>query len=143
MDRPESKNKDIGLRLKQVRLSNHLSEEDFADQIGIEHVTYLSYEAGNREIPSSLIVKLLEHWKIDPAWLLIGFKRGTIAESAAAATAAYQAILEAAQRAGITLSPEVFSYAISAALPTVLRGESIDPSHADVLVKLATINSKK
>jgi hypothetical protein len=47
------------------------------------------------------------------------------------------------QRADVTLSPEVFAYAISAALPAVLRDESIEPSHADVLVKLATINSRK
>jgi hypothetical protein len=119
-----------------------MSEEEFADQLGA-HVTYLSYEGGNREMPSSLIVKLLEDWKIDPTWLLTGFRRGTIAESAAVATAAYQAILEAAQRAGYHLVARIFRLGISAALPAVLRDESIEPSHADVLVKLATINSRK
>ncbi len=66
MDRPESENEDIGVRLKQVRLLNHLSASEFAGQLGVTQATHRSYEAGSRDIPASLMVKLLDHWHVDP-----------------------------------------------------------------------------
>lgn len=143
MKRPKGPVESVGSRLRHVRTLKNMTRKDFADELGISQAAYVGYETNRREIPSSLLVKLLEHWAIDPVWLLTGKRRGTITERASAATAAYQAILEAAQRAGRTLPPEVFAYAISAALPIALRAGAIDATHADVLVKLATINKSK
>ncbi|WP_267553955.1 helix-turn-helix domain-containing protein [Rhizobium rhizogenes] len=133
----------IASRLQFVRLQRQQSQEDFAEQLGVTNATYLSYERGEREVTSSVIVKLMQRCAIDPAWFLTGRKRDTIADDTIAAAAAFQAILEAAQRASVTLTPEAFAYTISAAVPTILNGENIEPSHADVLVKLATIKPRK
>lgn len=136
-----SRPEDIGERLKQLRKGASLQE--FADRLGVGETDYAAYEAGRREIPSSLLVSLLERCAVDPVWLLTGKRGGTVAESVASATAAYKAILEAAQRAEKTLSPEAFSYAIAAALPSTTRTGNVDPVQADVLVKLATLNASK
>jgi hypothetical protein len=131
---------EVGSRLQQIR--NQRTRKEFADELGVGGADYVFYETGKREIPVSLLVTLLEKCAVDPAWVLTGKRLGTLAEKASTATAAYKAILEAAQRAGVTLSPEVFSYAIAAAFPAAARNGAIEDEHADVLVKLATINSK-
>ncbi|MFK4259337.1 helix-turn-helix domain-containing protein [Agrobacterium tumefaciens] len=136
-----SPHEDIGERLKQLRKGASLQE--FAHELGVGETDYLAYEAGRREIPTSLLLALLERCAVDPAWVLTGKRGGTAAESLASATIAYKAILEAAQRAGKTLSPEAFSYAIAAALPSVTRTGEVDPVQADVLVKLTTLNADK
>jgi transcriptional regulator with XRE-family HTH domain len=132
--------KEVGYRLQQIRKNR--TRKEFADELGISGPDYVFYESGRREIPTSLLVALLEKCAVDPAWVLTGKRLGTVAEKVTTATVAYKAILEAAQRAEVTLLPEVFSYAIAAALPAVARNNEIDAEHADVLVKLATINSK-
>lgn len=111
--------------------------------MSLEEADYSAYEAGQREVPTSLLVALLERCAVDPAWVLTGRRCGTSTESVASATTAYKAILEAAHRAGKMLSPEAFSYAIAAALPGVRRTGDVDPVQADVLVKLATLNVNK
>lgn len=131
---------EVGSRLRQVRKQR--SQKEFADELGVGQTDYVAYESGKREITASLLVAILEKCAADPAWVLTGKRVGTLAEKASTATVAYQAILDAAQRAGITLPPEVFSYAIAAALPAAARNGVIEDEHADVLVKLATINSK-
>ncbi|QDG93757.1 helix-turn-helix transcriptional regulator (plasmid) [Rhizobium sp. NIBRBAC000502774] len=130
---------DIGRRLKQLRKGASLQE--FAHELGVEEVEYSAYEAGKREIPTSLLIALLERCAVDPAWVLTGKRSGAAAESVASATTAYRAILEAAERAERILSPDAFSYAIAAALPSVVRSGMLDPVQADVLVKLATLNA--
>jgi transcriptional regulator with XRE-family HTH domain len=132
---------DIGERLKQLRKGASLQE--FANHLEVGEADYTAYEAGRREIPTSLLVRLLDRCAVDPVWVLTGKRGGTAAETAASATTAYKAILEAAQRAGKTLSPEAFSYAIAAALPGVTRTGEVDHVRADVLVKLATLNASK
>ena len=131
----------VGDRLKQLRKGASLQE--FANQLDVKEADYIAYETGRREIPVSLLVTLLERHAVDPVWMLTGRRGSTASERAASATTAYKAILEAAQRAGTTLSPEAFSYAIVAALPSITRTGEIDQVQADVLVKLATLNTSK
>ncbi|CAD1798215.1 helix-turn-helix transcriptional regulator (plasmid) [Xanthomonas sp. CPBF 426] len=137
----ESRPEDVGRRLQQLRQDK--SQEEFAGVLGISRMDYAAYEAGKREIHASLLVTLLERCAIDPTWVLTGTRRGTLADDAAATATSFRAILEAAQRAGLTLTPEAFAYAITAAFPTAKRSGEIDSVQADVLVKLATLNGRK
>jgi len=132
---------DIAGRLRQLRGDRSL--KDFAAELGIDQAEYVAYETARREIPASLLVALIERGSIDPAWVLTGQRFGTVAQSATAAAAAYAAILEAAQRANVTLTPEMFAYAITAAWSTAARNGSIDATHADVVLRLATINGNR
>ncbi|AOD16802.1 hypothetical protein VB151_12670 [Xanthomonas fragariae] len=86
---------------------------------------------------------MLDRCAVDPTWVLTGTRRGTLADDATAAAMSYRAVLDAAQRAGVTLTPEAFAYAITAAFPAASRTGEIDPVQADVLVKLATLNGRK
>ncbi|HEY0121129.1 MAG TPA: helix-turn-helix transcriptional regulator [Rhizobium sp.] len=142
MDRPISRPEDVARRLKDIRLKQNLSVRDFSQQLDVSSADYLAYESGGN-IPSLIVARLFERFYIDPMWLLLGYKRDSISEHAEAASAAYKGILEAAERVNVMLRPEVFAYAISAATNSILSGALLEPSHADVLVKLATINSKK
>ena len=117
--------------------------ENFANELGVTKADYIDYESGKREILASLLIALIERGSIDPAWVLMGKRIGSVAKSAQAAGLAYVAILEAAQRAGVTLTPATFTYAMRPAWPVAVRAKVIDPEHADVLVKLATINSDR
>jgi transcriptional regulator with XRE-family HTH domain len=142
MDRPISRPQDVARRLKEVRLKCGFSERAFSQHLDVSHAHYLDYE-GSGNIPSAVLARLFERFHIDPMWLLLGYRRDSISNHVQAASAAYKEILEAAERADVMLRPEQFAYAISAATVSILSGAEIEPSHADVLVKLATINPGK
>lgn len=141
MTEKRSTPEDIGGRLRQLR--GDMSLKEFAAELGVAREDYIACETGKREVPASLLVALIERGAINPAWVLTGQPVNTAAESAKAAGIVYAAILAAAQRAGLTLAPSAFAYAIQAAWQDAARGREIDAAHADVLVKLATINGDR
>lgn len=46
--------------LKQIRLANRYTQEQFANLLGLNLYTYRSYELGNREIPPKVLKKILK-----------------------------------------------------------------------------------
>ena len=70
MNKPEL----IGMasRLEIVRQEEAMSQEQFADRLGISRGAYINYSKGGREIPSSLIIRLYDKFDVDPVWLVTG-----------------------------------------------------------------------
>ena len=64
--------KQIGLRLRGLRESLDLSEEDFISKIGIPKTNYLEYENGSKELPIDLVKKISETFDLDVSVLLFG-----------------------------------------------------------------------
>lgn len=62
----------IGDRLMQVRKSQKLTQVAFAKKLGVSRAAYVSYELGERDIPTSLTLKLEENFDILATWLLTG-----------------------------------------------------------------------
>ena len=62
----------ISERLAQVRKNTGLTQTEFAKKMGISRRAFVNYESGEREIPSSLAVKLDEVLAVNPRWLLTG-----------------------------------------------------------------------
>jgi len=59
-------------RLAQVRKDTKLTQVAFAKNLRVSRAAYLSYELGERLLPSSLILKLIEEYSINADWLLSG-----------------------------------------------------------------------
>ncbi len=131
---------EIGARLRRLRGDRSLAE--FSAELGCSKAEYIGYETGRSEIPVSLLIALFEYGKIDPAWVLTGQSVGSPAEAASIAGTIYSAVLKAAERAGVTLSPAALIYAIQSGWTDVSRGRGIDDVKADILVKLATMGGK-
>ena len=62
----------IGDRLISIRKNEGMTQAIFATEFDISPRAYASYELGEREIPSSFLLKLYERFSISPSWLLTG-----------------------------------------------------------------------
>lgn len=65
-------NVEVGARLAAVRATTGLVQADFAAPLGLTARAYANYERGEREVPVALFRALVEKYRIDPVWLLIG-----------------------------------------------------------------------
>lgn len=68
----QNENNVIGRRIAAVRASSGLSQNEFAESLGLSPRAFANYERGEREMPVALFRKLCESRGIDPLWLLIG-----------------------------------------------------------------------
>jgi transcriptional regulator with XRE-family HTH domain len=59
-------------RLKEMRLTEKLSQKAMADELRVALSTYQYYERGEREIPSDFIVRLVKRFNVNPMWLFDG-----------------------------------------------------------------------
>lgn len=62
----------IGRRLGAARDRVRLSQNEFAERLGISPRAYQNYERGEREVPATVLRLLYEAFGIDPLWVLIG-----------------------------------------------------------------------
>lgn len=67
-----SENANIGLRLKEIRAKTGLNQQEFAETIGASYRSYRGYESGERELPTSILVKLHSLMNEEPLWVLTG-----------------------------------------------------------------------
>lgn len=65
----DRKNPEMGNRLKELRQSLRLRQEDVAQRIGVSTGAYQFYESGS-EIPSGRILQICAVLKCSPNWLL-------------------------------------------------------------------------
>lgn len=63
---------EIGERLRKIRASTGLTQEEFAEVLGTSYRSYNGYEKGRREVPTHIVLKLHEWRNISPLWLLTG-----------------------------------------------------------------------
>lgn len=61
---------EIGLRIKQLR--GQMSQQEFADMLGVGRVTVTRYENGSRTPDAEFIAKINTILEVDPMWLLMG-----------------------------------------------------------------------
>lgn len=60
-------------RLKKIRLTNNMSQEEFGKKIGIESRAHISaLENGNRNITDRIINDICREFYINPEWLRYG-----------------------------------------------------------------------
>lgn len=62
----------IGVRIEQVRRTAGASQSDFAASLGISRTTLHNYTRDERDLPTSVLAKLLEVYRVDPLWILDG-----------------------------------------------------------------------
>lgn len=62
----------IGERIEAVRKQSGLSQEAFAESIGVSRNSYFKYVRGHRAVPSDVLSATLEKYGTDPVWLLEG-----------------------------------------------------------------------
>jgi transcriptional regulator with XRE-family HTH domain len=59
-------------RLQAIRKKQGLTQEKFAEVLGLSHSAYKTYERGERVIPSTVYETLFEKFAVDPTWLFTG-----------------------------------------------------------------------
>lgn len=57
-------------RLKDLRNDKDLMQKQVADFLGIDQRVYSNYETGKREIPTHLVVKLADFYKVSADYIL-------------------------------------------------------------------------
>lgn len=57
-------------RLKELRTTLKLSQEKFAEKIGLKQQQYSRYEKGDNEIPIEYIKRVCTIYKVSANWLL-------------------------------------------------------------------------
>lgn len=62
----------IGRRLAGARERLRLTQNEFAERIGLSPRAYQNYERGEREIPALALKTLYEVFGVDPLWVLTG-----------------------------------------------------------------------
>lgn len=62
----------LGERLVAARIAAGLTQNAFAESLGLSPRAYANYERGEREIPATVVRKLYEIHGTDPVWLLTG-----------------------------------------------------------------------
>lgn len=62
----------LGERLVAVRTAAGLTQNTFAESLGLSPRAFANYERGEREIPAAVIRTLYEVHGTDPIWLLAG-----------------------------------------------------------------------
>ena len=65
-------NKELGLRISDLRELSDISIKDFAEQLKIEEETYILYEKGEKDIPASLLNEIANIFEVDLSLLLTG-----------------------------------------------------------------------
>lgn len=62
----------VSERLSSIRKSVSLTQSEFSEKVGVSRRAYVNYERGERELPSSFVVRLHDIFSINPTWLLTG-----------------------------------------------------------------------
>jgi len=65
---------ETAIRLKFIRVSNNLSQAQFAESLGVFRNVILNIESGKRKLSVDILIKLVEVYSIDVHWLLFGEK---------------------------------------------------------------------
>lgn len=60
----------IGTRIKQLRKQYNLSQEEFANKIGVSQTTITAWETGKAEPASSVVVKIANYFKVSTDFIL-------------------------------------------------------------------------
>ena len=60
----------LGKRLKELREERSLTQKDLAKELGLNSVTYLHYEKGQREPPLFLLVQFALFYGVSVDYLL-------------------------------------------------------------------------
>ncbi len=63
---------DFGARLKKIRESLNLKQKDFAHKLEISSPAYSEIEAGKYKPGMDFLEKLLEHYGVNPYFILLG-----------------------------------------------------------------------
>jgi transcriptional regulator with XRE-family HTH domain len=75
---PEPVEESVGDRLRQVR--GDMTQDAFAQLLGIGRTTLVRYEKGERPLDSDLLTRLWVLFKTDALWLLTGIGERTAGE---------------------------------------------------------------
>ena len=65
-------NKDIGMRIKELRELSDITTEEIAKELDVDEETYISYEDGIVDIPASFLYQIAHIFKVDLALILTG-----------------------------------------------------------------------
>lgn len=60
----------LGKRLKELRLERELTQKELSHALGLNTVTYLHYEKGQREPPLSVLVGMAIYFDVSVDFLL-------------------------------------------------------------------------
>ena len=69
--------KDIAQRIKQLRTSNRMDQDDMARLLGIKRAAYSKIECGINKISTDYVIKLATNFNVTTDWLLTGKQNST------------------------------------------------------------------
>lgn len=70
--RPDEHSEQVSKRLLTIRDRSGLSQQDFADELGISLRSAQNYERGIRKLPAETLTDIARKFEIDPLWVIYG-----------------------------------------------------------------------
>jgi transcriptional regulator with XRE-family HTH domain len=135
-----NKNK-VGDRIRQIRAV--MSQQDFADKLGVSLSTLRRYESGERPPDAGFLVELYEKHHIQPLWVLTGDGSISIDDPQTAVSApkgpemdeelmshVIHALLTACYKRQIKPNPEAFANAAVGVYQMSISNGSMPPQNA-------------
>ena len=105
-----SDREDVGARMQATRQPTGRTQSKAAALTGISFGAYKNYEAGKRELPSSVAVRFAEEFHINLVWLLTGKGQPNMVNYEDQVEQTSKACFELAARSPERYSPESFGY---------------------------------
>lgn len=62
----------IGERIKEIRTLEGLTQQEFADKLGVSRPNITNYESGRREPVDAMIALICQKFKVNEIWLRTG-----------------------------------------------------------------------
>ena len=136
----------IAQRFLSIRIDQNLSQQAFADALGISLRSEQNYERGVRKIPSDVLFAASKQFSIDLIWILEGsgdkprkvLKPGELDQ--VLLTRAYRVVNSAVQESGQAIAPEKFVAMLAAVYK--FYSENASGAGAEVLVDAMVGNLK-
>ena len=70
--------KEIGKRIRQVRNSHGLKQDEFAEKIGVKRHSLSRIESGKQQPPLDILGALWSVYKVDANWLINGVESSPV-----------------------------------------------------------------
>lgn len=72
----ENLKKEVGLRIKSLRVREGLKQSELSEKLGIERSTLSSFETGKYLASSECLLKMKDYFNVSTDWLLTGETSG-------------------------------------------------------------------
>ncbi|NVK57156.1 MAG: helix-turn-helix transcriptional regulator [Alteromonadaceae bacterium] len=130
--------------MRKLRAGAGLTQAEFAETLGTSLRSYKGYETGQRELPTSVILRLRDFGDVSPSWLLTGERDKLDDRAEQALRSTIGTGLDQLHRQTHLRSTEAWSDFLMLLIKLSLNQESaIKPADANAILNIGSNDDRK